>query len=380
MGEEDWDLFAVVRGCVSAPEQRRKEDPLACLASLTFEDEADADYPFSFPNLTPPPPTDSGVLQDSFKPFLPNPNTSSTGFRFSGRHNQPPPPPPLSTTTTNIGLIKTTTSDPVFVFGQSRNYPQKPMPEFQLQRPHDSAAAVGRTLALHAVQSPGPKSRKRKNHQKKTVCHVTADSLSADPWAWRKYGQKPIKGSPYPRNYYRCSSSKGCVARKQVERSNSDPNIFIVTYTGDHTHPKPTHRNSLAGSTRNKLSSAKKSGKNPAAAAAAAETAADASCSPPLSGTSVSPTTPLPGPDEDAGTGQEFKGSGDGDGDDAEMAEEESDEDDYLLIPDVKIEDDLFEGLKELAGGMGQSPPFGDDFSWGGGGSATSETTAVDGY
>lgn len=28
--------------------------------------------------------------------------------------------------------------------------------------------------------------------------------------------------------------------------------MFIVTYTGDHNHPKPTHRNSLAGSTRTK--------------------------------------------------------------------------------------------------------------------------------
>jgi hypothetical protein len=28
--------------------------------------------------------------------------------------------------------------------------------------------------------------------------------------------------------------------------------MFIVTYTGDHNHPRPTHRNSLAGSTRTK--------------------------------------------------------------------------------------------------------------------------------
>ncbi|XP_020575074.1 probable WRKY transcription factor 65 [Phalaenopsis equestris] len=60
-----------------------------------------------------------------------------------------------------------------------------------------------------------------------------------DSWAWRKYGQKPIKGSPYPRGYYRCSSSKGCPARKQVERSRADPTMFIVTYTSEHNHPWP---------------------------------------------------------------------------------------------------------------------------------------------
>jgi WRKY transcription factor 22 len=40
----------------------------------------------------------------------------------------------------------------------------------------------------------------RKNQVKKVVCHVPADGSSPDVWAWRKYGQKPIKGSPYPRS------------------------------------------------------------------------------------------------------------------------------------------------------------------------------------
>ncbi|KAH7513065.1 hypothetical protein FEM48_Zijuj12G0157000 [Ziziphus jujuba var. spinosa] len=54
------------------------------------------------------------------------------------------------------------------------------------------------------------------------------------------------------RGYYRCSSSKGCLARKQVEWNGSDPGIFIVTYTAENNHPAPTDRNSLAGSTRQK--------------------------------------------------------------------------------------------------------------------------------
>ncbi|XP_057797630.1 probable WRKY transcription factor 65 [Salvia miltiorrhiza] len=71
--------------------------------------------------------------------------------------------------------------------------------------------------------------------------HVSAPP--SDSWAWRKYGQKPIKGSPYPRGYYRCSSSKGCPARKQVERSSADPNMLIVTYSCEHNHPPPSSRN-----------------------------------------------------------------------------------------------------------------------------------------
>ncbi|XP_062016750.1 probable WRKY transcription factor 65 isoform X2 [Rosa rugosa] len=64
----------------------------------------------------------------------------------------------------------------------------------------------------------------------------------SDSWAWRKYGQKPIKGSPYPRGYYRCSSSKGCPARKQVERSRVDPTTLVITYSSEHNHPWPASR------------------------------------------------------------------------------------------------------------------------------------------
>ncbi|XP_076917199.1 putative WRKY transcription factor 29 [Bidens hawaiensis] len=102
------------------------------------------------------------------------------------------------------------------------------------------------------------RSKKRKNQmkmKKKKVCQVPADKLSSDVWSWRKYGQKPIKGSPYPRGYYKCSTLKECMARKQVERNRSDPNMFIVTYTGEHNHQAPSYRNSSAGSARTKATS-----------------------------------------------------------------------------------------------------------------------------
>ncbi|GAB4829454.1 WRKY transcription factor [Ancistrocladus abbreviatus] len=114
------------------------------------------------------------------------------------------------------------------------------------------------------VQNSSPRNpaiKRRKSQAKKVVCIPAPATVSSvqggggevvpsDLWAWRKYGQKPIKGSPYPRGYYRCSSSKGCSARKQVERSRTDPNMLVITYTSEHNHPWPTQRNSLAGSTR----------------------------------------------------------------------------------------------------------------------------------
>lgn len=45
------------------------------------------------------------------------------------------------------------------------------------------------------------------------------------------------------RGYYRCSSSKGCPARKQVERSRVDPTMLVVTYSSEHNHPWPPSRN-----------------------------------------------------------------------------------------------------------------------------------------
>ncbi|KAF3956438.1 hypothetical protein CMV_018434 [Castanea mollissima] len=83
-------------------------------------------------------------------------------------------------------------------------------------------------------------SKKRKTKIKRVI-RVPAISpkmadIPPDEYSWRKYGQKPIKGSPHPRGYYKCSSLRGCPARKHVERALDDPTMLIVTYEGDHNH------------------------------------------------------------------------------------------------------------------------------------------------
>ncbi|CAH8382891.1 unnamed protein product [Eruca vesicaria subsp. sativa] len=82
--------------------------------------------------------------------------------------------------------------------------------------------------------------KKRKSRVKRVIRVPAVSSkmadIPADEYSWRKYGQKPIKGSPHPRGYYKCSSLRGCPARKHVERALDDAMMLIVTYEGDHNH------------------------------------------------------------------------------------------------------------------------------------------------
>ncbi|XP_021303466.1 WRKY transcription factor WRKY24 [Sorghum bicolor] len=84
------------------------------------------------------------------------------------------------------------------------------------------------------------KRRGEKKAREPRVAFMTKSEVDhlEDGYRWRKYGQKAVKNSTYPRSYYRCTTAR-CGVKKRVERSQQDPSTVITTYEGQHTHPSP---------------------------------------------------------------------------------------------------------------------------------------------
>ncbi|KAH9607212.1 hypothetical protein KSS87_021278 [Heliosperma pusillum] len=73
--------------------------------------------------------------------------------------------------------------------------------------------------------------------QKVLGSQVLTDRTSEDGYNWRKYGQKLVKGSEFPRSYYKCTHPN-CEVKKLFEQS-PDGQITEIIYKGTHDHPKP---------------------------------------------------------------------------------------------------------------------------------------------
>lgn len=81
---------------------------------------------------------------------------------------------------------------------------------------------------------------------------VEVEKALDDGYIWRKYGQKEVLYSLYPRMYYRCSFNRthGCCAKKHVQRSTVDSSLFEVCYSGMHTCPTVTSGNRSSAATK----------------------------------------------------------------------------------------------------------------------------------
>lgn len=98
--------------------------------------------------------------------------------------------------------------------------------------------------------------------------------------------------------------------------------MFIVTYTGEHNHPAPTHRNSLAGSTRLK---------------------------PQTEDTATKPVSPATSGVEEE-VAQHSAKSESTEEEDMEDLMKDDEEPNEFGITDTVVTDDFFEGLEELTG------------------------------
>ncbi|XP_057435714.1 WRKY transcription factor 22-like [Lotus japonicus] len=322
--EEDWDLHAVVRGCTStattttttasAPAASSSVSSSSvfttcCLQKPELSSSSgfsilEGEQVLSFPAVAYPFESRDSIeeLHELCKPFF------SKSLQASS---------PLSS----------------FSFSSSAAPKSQDKQQQRSKQPHHGGSGSGSGSATT------PRSKRRKTQLKK-VCQVPVENLASDVWAWRKYGQKPIKGSQYPRGYYRCSSSKGCLARKQVERNRSDPTMFIVTYTAEHNHPAPTHRNSLAGSTRQKPLTPET-----AAAAGDSDKVVTKPTSPATSGGEAEEGVPSQG--EKSESREDL------------MMDDEEGEDEFFGLSDMVLTDDFFESLDdELSQITGSSDPF----------------------
>ncbi|KAL4599088.1 hypothetical protein ACB092_11G101800 [Castanea dentata] len=354
--EEDWDLQAVVRGCVSTASRTNSSTTAATTtASTSFMSDFHYSninnsyfsgsvgeqlglgqgqlFSFSDPFEARRHVSEDLDLHELCKPFFPK--------------SEPLSPQLSPLTSFSNSLSSFTESKP-----QIQQQQQQKQHQHQGQQQQQQQQQKQQTKQSQSGSASNPKSKRRKNLLKK-VCHVPAEGLSSDIWAWRKYGQKPIKGSPYPRGYYRCSSSKGCLARKQVERNKTDPGMFIVTYTGEHNHPAPTHRNSLAGSTRQKpLTPQNVTAGDPNKAQkqySSPETSFEEELVVPQTQTQSTTTDSKEEEEEEEEEERE------------DLVEEDDEEGDEFGISDMVLNDDFFIGLDGFAG-PGTGDYFPDNF------------------
>ncbi|XP_047335199.1 probable WRKY transcription factor 3 [Impatiens glandulifera] len=102
----------------------------------------------------------------------------------------------------------------------------------------DFDPTMGKEITISDPESSVMESSEVTQSDRKTLPPLPAvDRPANDGYNWRKYGQKQVKASEYPRSYYKCTYLN-CPVKKKVER-NFDGQITEITYRGQHIHELP---------------------------------------------------------------------------------------------------------------------------------------------
>ncbi|KZV20826.1 hypothetical protein F511_43409 [Dorcoceras hygrometricum] len=175
-----------------------------------------------------------------------------TEIIYKGQHNHSPP----SKRARDTGNASSETGFEVQT-GNNRPRNEDEVPEHtSVSSDSDEVGDAENRLDGRDVDEPESKRRNTEvltseqasNHRTVTEPRIVVQTTSEidlldDGYRWRKYGQKVVKGNPYPRSYYKCTNP-GCNVRKHVERAASDPKAVITTYEGKHTHDVPAAKTS----------------------------------------------------------------------------------------------------------------------------------------
>ncbi|KDP41253.1 hypothetical protein JCGZ_15660 [Jatropha curcas] len=114
-----------------------------------------------------------------------------------------------------------------------------------------STNTTTRQEMLTSVQDPSSSVKESSDFsysdQRFQASSLAVDKPADDGYNWRKYGQKQVKGSEFPRSYYKCTHPN-CPVKKKVERS-LDGQVTEIIYKGQHNHqpPQPNKRAKDAG-------------------------------------------------------------------------------------------------------------------------------------
>ncbi|KAK4787670.1 hypothetical protein SAY86_011503 [Trapa natans] len=139
-----------------------------------------------------------------------------------------------------IGGLTSDSNNPVTQNSSISSYSEDGTEEDSCKNKREIQAKDGDEGGETSSKQNKPKKRGEKIQREPRFAFMTKSEVDhlEDGYRWRKYGQKAVKNSPYPRSYYRCTTHK-CTVKKRVERSFQDPSIVITTYEGQHNHPIP---------------------------------------------------------------------------------------------------------------------------------------------
>ncbi|MED6210788.1 WRKY Transcription Factor [Stylosanthes scabra] len=117
---------------------------------------------------------------------------------------------------------------------------QQPHSTMQVQ-PQHSFQTMSASTSFAQVPAANTSNNNTNPHMAEpSSSSLNVDKPADDGYNWRKYGQKQVKGSEFPRSYYKCTHAS-CPVKKKVERS-LDGHITAIIYKGEHNHQRPTNK------------------------------------------------------------------------------------------------------------------------------------------